>query len=384
VSELSELYELLHGADQSFRTLRATIRNWRDDEIYMEAFEHHTQERKRRGESLGSLTVIFDPDEDEGEPEPADELVRLWIERPDRMREEVEGRWARTQVNDGETSWMHTPQWGAVRGPSARQPAQHLLLEPAPLLSGLEFVVGGKTNFSGRDAIVVTATPRRAEWHDLYGLAPGADRYELVVDGERGVLLRAAALFHGKEFALSEILSVAFDEPLDPTVFVFTPPAGEAVRSMEEAFGTRTENVTIEEAARRAPFPVWIPRRVPDGWHMDVHYHEASERPSIPATVSIHYATTEADDVEQFSLNETAAPEAELAAGGDWKRIERDGQTLFVYAPTQARTSLPSLVIVEREGTRVRLSSDDLDREALLELACSLERAPTEPRRLIQ
>ena len=60
-----------------------------------------------------------------------------------------------------------------------------------------------------------------------------ADDYELLVDAERGVLLRVVARMGGREFAGEEATSVTFDGPLAEDMFAFAPPPGARVQVQE-------------------------------------------------------------------------------------------------------------------------------------------------------
>ena len=61
-------------------------------------------------------------------------------------------------------------------------------------------------------------------------LWPGADEYDLLVDADRGILLRSVARLGGVAFAGNEFLDVTFDEDLPPDLFTFRPPAGVKLR----------------------------------------------------------------------------------------------------------------------------------------------------------
>ena len=47
----------------------------------------------------------------------------------------------------------------------------------------------------------------------------GADEYEVVVDAERGVLIRCASRLRGEDFDALEVEEIHFDEPLGAEVF---------------------------------------------------------------------------------------------------------------------------------------------------------------------
>jgi hypothetical protein len=46
-----------------------------------------------------------------------------------------------------------------------------------------------------------------------------ADDYELIVDATTGTIVRAACLLDGAEFAVNEVTSMSFDEPMERSLF---------------------------------------------------------------------------------------------------------------------------------------------------------------------
>ena len=319
------------------------------------------------------------------EPEVYESQVRIWLEKPNRIREEREGTnaWPQLGIRDGRRWWTYDRNWGAMSndddpsvGSGVGESVRHLF-DPAPLLAAVELEPVGRLEFADRPAIRARARPRPRDEHgpDLAAgrLGHGADEYELVVDGERGVLLRTAALLDGEPFAVLEVVQTAFDERFPPETFVFVPPPGEEVRSPRERMPIH--DLSIEQAAELAPFTVYIPARVPPRWRMAfVTFIPGQDRPPMPPAVLIHYSTDDA--THQVSLHETAAADADVEADPPWEPREVAGEEVLVWEHRLQRR-----VRVERDGTRVDLSSD-LDLETIVELARSLVPAPTEPPRL--
>jgi hypothetical protein len=91
-------------------------------------------------------------------------------------------------------------------------------------LDQLDLRVEGRTRKAGREAIrLMGATVE--EWE--YAPEPlwwGADEYEVVVDAERGVLLRCASRLNGEDFDALEVEEIHFDEPLPEGVFTSPEP----------------------------------------------------------------------------------------------------------------------------------------------------------------
>ncbi len=99
------------------------------------------------------------------------------------------------------------------------------LLDPAFLLASHEFEPGADVQYLGREALPVRAVPRKGKEvaRDPFFWG-GADDYELLVDKERGVLLRYAARLREQEVAIAAVEHVVFDAPIPDDVFAFNPP----------------------------------------------------------------------------------------------------------------------------------------------------------------
>jgi hypothetical protein len=88
----------------------------------------------------------------------------------------------------------------------------------------LDLSVEGKTRKAGREAIRLVGVPVE-EWE--YFPEPlwwGADEYEVVVDAERGVLLRCASRLGGADFDALEVEEIFFDERFGEDVFTSREP----------------------------------------------------------------------------------------------------------------------------------------------------------------
>ena len=386
MTELADVFELLHGADESYRTLRATVRSRCDVERSWEAMDRFGEAWERAGGTVMRMMTLAGP-EAAPAPEVDEETVRLWYERPDRLRAEVDGFPPRTVVSDAESTVVYSPRFGPIRGPRGESGygiGSFLGAEPAALLAAVSFEIRGRTLLAGREAIVVRARPRSVtdvmgRLHGLPGLEAGADRYELLVDAERGLLLRSASVIDGEEFMVCEVLQVAFDERLDPAVFTFAVPPGERVRTHAQVFG-RMDVVSIEEAVERAPFTVLAPTGLGAEWTEEAQFQDRGAHGDHPTRVLLHYVRQGSGepDPERFSVSEQAARGEEIDWGTQWERVERGDLVLFV-ASTTAHRWRAVFVRLEREGTSIAINSQSLDRERLLEIAESFESVPTEP-----
>jgi hypothetical protein len=93
-------------------------------------------------------------------------------------------------------------------------------------LRPLDLTVEGTTVWAGREAVRLVGVPReRWDWEwEADPLSWGGDEYEVVVDAERGVLLRTASRLRGKDFDALEVEEIYFDERFGEEVFTSREP----------------------------------------------------------------------------------------------------------------------------------------------------------------
>ena len=71
---------------------------------------------------------------------------------------------------------------------------------------------------------VVRPDGRRRWWHE------NAASFELLVDADRGTLLRFAVIEQGAEAGGHEVTEIEFDAPIPDAMFGFDPPPGTEVQ----------------------------------------------------------------------------------------------------------------------------------------------------------
>jgi hypothetical protein len=385
--ELGSLLTLLHRADEPFSTVAATYRVWVHRERSLAAFR--AEKKTGKAGRYGVATVHSRRSSGAGEVEPvveSDELVRIW-RADDRWRQELDGgeRDGAYIVRDGKLWWF----WDRVMGARSNEDdPEHglgfggeelaIMLDPTPVLGSLRFRVTGRALVAGRATITAEALPRLGRCRgvdpsfQLHSLGNGAERYELSVDEQLGVLLRVVALRDGEPFREVSTLEITFDEPIAEERFRFEPPPGEPVQSTRER--QRPERVSVTEAQQLASFTVLVPERLPADWHPHCTYVAASERPPRPAQVSLNYRSD--DGHQSVSITEMAAADRpahydQLIAGEGWQDASSDGGAIRVTKAgnqTQAHT--------ERDGTFVFLMSETLGRDELTTIAARLKPAP--------
>jgi hypothetical protein len=211
MSELGDVLELLNGAGRSWTTVRASASVWSHRERSKEAIALHLRDGREPDPSAVALRV-----DDRALPEENEWVTKVWVAPPDRVHVEYEGNGV-VPIQRRVSSVN-----GRRVSVSERNPIEHLL-DPSEVVAGLDdLAVVGRGDVAGRPVRLVSAGPRSrrvAERRPLPGLAPGADRYLLSVDDERGVVLRLEADLHGDPFLITQITDISFDEDLPDDVF---------------------------------------------------------------------------------------------------------------------------------------------------------------------
>ncbi len=385
--ELGALLALLHGAADPFRTVQATYRTWRHDERASEAFLADVEERKRGGAHIKTFSFVRS---DRGDPEPqlpeTEETVRIWRDG-ERVRQEHHGghRDGHYGVADGPLWWFWDEHMGARSNQADPSVGSgigqelHVMLNPTPLLSFLNFRVAGNSEVAGRATITAQAAPRPEDPHharfvrERHDLGTGAHLYQLEVDRERGVLLAVTAIRDGQPFHKITTLAVRFDEPNPAETFRFVPPEGEEIHPVQSRRDS-LRPITLAEAQQRAPFPVLMPDRVPTNWWMHCMFIEASQRPPMAAHVSLSYHSS--DGHESVSISQSAAGDRQyrdIIDDEKWEMVDRDGTSVRIRPAEWPQAQAH----VERDGTSAFLISDNFAGDQLATIAAGLRPAPS-------
>jgi outer membrane lipoprotein-sorting protein len=381
-ASLADVLLLMHGADLRFGSVRMVVREWSHHERLQRAWTRHEE-----GSPHSTIVVSLPGSNEPGEPQPEEgtERTRVWWRKPDHVRLEHDDGdgGSRVEVAAGERWWSWASEWGATSNeaePEVQSEAQQApfpqLLQPELLLSALRLELVGSGLQAGRRAIALRGVPRRRDDHaaTLARLALGADAHDLMVDAERGILLRIASEIDGEPFSIAEVEEVAFDETFAPETFTLDLPPGEAFHPIG---GQTALELTLDEAARRAPFTVLAPPRIPRGAELWVSMVEASERPPLATQVHIAYHVERGGF--SMSLTQAAVEDAEdRGLVEDGELVERDGRAV-VWRQMGNQRQLET----EHLGTHVVMMSDSIPIEALIDLMLSLEPAPTEPPELV-
>lgn len=238
VAVSDDLRALMAGSSSRLTTVEAVYRTWRHHERLSAAFAAHTEQLKRSGTAIA--TVSARRSGPAGPPE-AEAIVRVW-RNGDLAREEHESNDWRNgayAVRRGHLWWSWNSHIGELSnqhdhrvGGNAAQELS-LMLDPSPLLDAVEVTVVGHSTIARRATLTVHAAPhpydpkRLSLPFALHQIGIGADQYRLDVDQERGVLLEATALRSGQPFHRVTTSAIVFDHPIPDTQFAFKPPPGE-------------------------------------------------------------------------------------------------------------------------------------------------------------
>ncbi len=216
-----DLAALLGGARARVKTAHAVISDWTDPFATLEAMKNGPwAEEAANSDDPGMFGL---PDQ------PTTLELRQWVDyQHNRLREE---RGELVSIKDGPRWWSHIP---GMDPNSGTEPASTLELcdallrwtDPQPLTRLMELEAAGETEALGRMAIRVTATarPDNAIAGEIAPLGWSADRWELIVDAERGVLLATTAFVGDKPFRKVEATSIELDQQFDDALFA--PPSG--------------------------------------------------------------------------------------------------------------------------------------------------------------
>ncbi|MDP9458164.1 MAG: hypothetical protein CYG60_02405 [Actinobacteria bacterium] len=248
---LPNLRHLLFGAPDRYRTVRATVRVATNGTLASQTakrFHDHASERgmiyhlysRERVSSKEDEPVGIPPDHfswiwDIGDSE---NTVRIWYEKPDRWREEVE-RQGDPQtfysVADGGLRWVYDPPERVFHtsdnyAVNRNWPPIFGLLNPSLLGERLNPVlmrIVDQGAHAGRETLEVEARTISLDYPPcgLSGLE-GADDYVLSVDAEIGVILRYAERLRGEEFYVAQVTELALDEQFPEGTFRFVLPEG--------------------------------------------------------------------------------------------------------------------------------------------------------------
>jgi outer membrane lipoprotein-sorting protein len=222
--ELRDLIALLYSAHHNFQSIHL-VWNYRYDVAAMQTIQERYTKREPGFSPLVNAVS--------NQTNPISEIQhQLWWRKPDRWRLEdtVQGHtrvytrsdgdfWTKSS-SDGKVVHHNTDiiRHGFSEVEDLLQYAQ--LLSPSFLLASHDLHLEGETQFAGRHAIQVRAIYEKykSSLHEDFFWA-SADEYRLLVDAKTGILLRYAAVLDGREFAVTSVEAVMFNQSIPNAIF---------------------------------------------------------------------------------------------------------------------------------------------------------------------
>jgi hypothetical protein len=200
--KLEDVFELMHLARRRYTTIEARIRRRFEPALVEASRSNDVGARPRAAPQV-------------------DMVDHLWFQSPVRWRVDAESGPGAGLVNihDGEQTFRNFRFEDLGEGHARAvylggpQTYRQVMWDPNMLIPEMWLEPRETERVADREGIRVRSQPRPTS-HDYIVLWPRADRYELVVDIERGILLRLSLFVRGREAMSDEVLSVRFDEPL--------------------------------------------------------------------------------------------------------------------------------------------------------------------------
>ena len=241
--ELRDLLVLLYQARDKVATIQATWRYGIDNDILS------IMQQQLMGQyPKGSLAALISTSAEEGNYTPKTTVSkRVWWQKPGCWRDEEQleshgnnitilcnGDWygmnsqsgalyTNAVLSEEQRSRLGRREIKAGIPPSLEERIDSVVfIDPAFLLTSHNLLPTGDVIHAGRNAVRVQATYRKNAsriYKSFFWTT--ADEYELLVDKEYGILLRYAARLNGREFAVSAVEQVIFDEIISEKIFSF-------------------------------------------------------------------------------------------------------------------------------------------------------------------
>jgi outer membrane lipoprotein-sorting protein len=204
--------------------LAASTREWVDGQAIL---NHRTDEASGAARRFADLLRESVRDRVPASTEIAGSVA---VAMPDRYRinnpSATEGRPVCTAC-DGKQFWRLYPDRVGIRPAKPLPVGLASMIDPRWLLNGYRLEVNGVSTVSGRSALVITALPGNGM---VLGQSPfsrrpaPADRIEVAVDAELGIVLRQIRYLGDQQVMQAELTDIATG--CDPSVFRIDPPPG--------------------------------------------------------------------------------------------------------------------------------------------------------------
>lgn len=331
--------------------------------------------------------------------------TRRWYQAPNRGR--VEDVWTALDANgtvlarreallvsDGTDAWTddRVTNTVTVSRQTVNSGAQPNLVPFDPGAGGLAALLrnagtcytpalNGNATIAGRSAYVIDLGPSKCP----SGSTPEINGPRTIWVDEQTFFLLKDVLYdaHGKPLITREVTSVAYNVPIDPSLFTFTPPLGARVQDNRPKPTPSAGQFQrqLAQLAKQVDFPVFVPATQPAGLvplpprldsapvpRVTVSYAPPDEAAQAvtggPHGVTIVEQRATYNMVARWTAQATATT---IAGGQGWLRRgihNADG------------TGSNSAAIVLRDGTLISVASFSLAPNDLIQIAASLQPVP--------
>jgi len=362
---LGDFLEAFYSASHRFESVHARLERRILPSASTERSRRPPIGRPKQGaENSGAVTVDYE----------------LWAVMPDRVRVDstktADGQTAtRSEVVVGDKSWKRNPD-GSVELDSETQrhrrsgnafPTDYQRHFDRGLIR--EFFASliveeiGECTIAGRRCVRMRAIPVPGDSLWPHWLPSEADEFEFAGDLEFPCLLAITGKLSGDVIESIEATTVAFNQPVDASLFTCEPAPGQTVQKAEPI----VQRMSLKEAIAKVPFTVLLPEGM-NGTSIDMHYEPAKNEGSSEQLVAFFHRS----DSNRLWLSLSQQPDLESQDEPEWEEVELSGQR-FKLSDPQIDGGL-SVLCFSKDGTWVTMYSD-YAREELLNIALSCEAA---------
>ena len=219
---VGEVVNLLYGAQHNFATVRAVISVWdyvgkgayrvwaANSDCFRKEYPESDDDRYTITAFRGAARWRYSPRRRQAQTNAAVESLPDGISAEFYL-EPLDPGLEMYEIRDG--AYAIAAEWA---------------LNPSPLIYALWLEPLGRTICAGREAIRVRGEPNPASGHRFWH--ENAEAFELLVDAQRGTLLRFAVIENEGEVYVQEVTEIEFDAPIPDAMFGFVPPPGTEVQ----------------------------------------------------------------------------------------------------------------------------------------------------------
>jgi hypothetical protein len=205
------------------------------------------------------------------------------------------------------------------------------------------------------------------------------DRSQIVVDEERGVVLRLESWYDGSPLQRVTFEHIVFDQPIDEALFEAGQPIENPARELQRQ---RRHFWDLDQVAAASPHTVFVPTGLEFSRNSFSHFwfqgatadiDDGDLDKGVRPSVQLQYSVSHGGRDGALWIQESPSPFV-LDTGEEWTQID---------GVRGRRGGTGSQVRLVKEGIFIHLECDVFSIEELADLARSLQRLPAEPPPLV-